>query len=878
MENFDPMGIHTGESIVVAPSQTLTDEEYHMLRTTALNVVRHLGVVGECNIQYTLDPDSTDYCIIEVNPRLSRSSALASKATGYPLADIAARLALGITLPEIQNAVTRSTCAFFEPSLDYVVTKIPRWDLAKFVQVNQQIGSQMKSVGEVMAIGRTFEESFQKALRMTDVGANGFEPRGDWSDKKLLLDELRRPTPQRPYALAHALINEGMTVDELHDLTDIDKWFLQRCENIARATGVLKERGYADLNEEELRRVKQLGFSDKQVAKLSGKDRGEFEVREHRKSLGIVPYVKQIDTLAAEYPASTNYLYTTYNAEEHDVEVGNDPHRSAMVLGSGTYRIGSSVEFDWCSVSAARTLRALNYRTVVVNYNPETVSTDYDESDRLYFEELSAERVMDIYDFENPKGIIVSVGGQIPNTIALEMHRHGVRILGTSPEMIDSAEDRHKFSKLVDSLDIDQPAWQDLTTVEEAQEFAERVGYPVLVRPSYVLSGAAMNVCYTPEQLKDMLNQAADVSPDHPVLVTKFANNSLEIEFDGVASNGKVVAHAVSEHVEMAGVHSGDATLVLPPQNLHPYYISRVREIAARIAEGLRITGPFNMQLLASGADVSVIECNLRASRSMPFVSKTVNCDFIEVATKAMVGEPTGDPDKLPGLDKPVRPETYVGVKSPMFSFTRLSGADPVLSVEMASTGEVACYGDTVDEALVKSLMASNFRFPKKNILVAGPPDKMHDIAPALHDMTNMGYKLHAVGEAYVFLSRARIPAERLDPPNHRSQFSADSKIKNGEIDLVINLHTPETTDDVGEYAIRRAAVDFAVPTLLNSKLVNAVARAVQELGRNCEPRLRPLSMSDYYAREKAHQRAKVGAPATEQSNALPAGRSGPVY
>lgn len=884
MENFDPMGIHTGESIVVAPSQTLTDEEYHMLRTTALNVVRHLGVVGECNIQYTLDPNSTDYAIIEVNPRLSRSSALASKATGYPLADIAARLALGITLPEILNAVTRSTCAFFEPSLDYVVTKVPRWDLAKFVQVNQQIGSQMKSVGEVMAIGRTFEESFQKALRMTDVGARGFEPRGDWSDRAKLEDELRRPTPQRPYALAHALMVEGMSVQELHELTDIDEWFLQRLENIARGAAEVKSRGYTALSDVELRRVKQLGFSDKQVALLAAESGAEsagaadeFAVRERRKSMGIVPYVKQIDTLAAEYPASTNYLYTTYNASAHDVEKGSDQGKSAMVLGSGTYRIGSSVEFDWCSVSAARTLRTLGYRTVVVNYNPETVSTDYDESDRLYFEELSAERVMDIYDYENPKGVIVSVGGQIPNTIALPMHRNGVRILGTSPEMIDSAEDRHKFSKLVDSLDIDQPAWQDLTTVEDAQAFASRVGYPVLVRPSYVLSGAAMNVCHTPEELADMLNQAADVSPDHPVLVTKFANNSMEIEFDGVASGGKVVAHAVSEHVEMAGVHSGDATLVLPPQTLHPYYIERVRDIAGRIAEGLRITGPFNMQLLASGASVSVIECNLRASRSMPFVSKTINCDLIEVATKAMVGEPLGDPRDLPGLDSAPRPETYVGVKSPMFSFTRLSGADPVLSVEMASTGEVACYGNTFEEAMVKSMMASNFRFPKRNILVSGPADALHDVAPALHDLVGMGYKLHAVGDSYLFLQRARIPAERLDPPNHKSQFSADKQVKEHTIDLVVNLHTPETTDDEGEYVVRRAAVDFGVPTLLNTKLVNGVARALKELGRNCEPKLQPLSMREYYEQEAAHQRDKLGISAGEASN-LPEDRSGPVY
>lgn len=847
MENFDALGVHTGESVVIAPSQTLSDEEYHMLRTTAIRVIQHLGIVGECNIQYALHPTSLEYCIIEVNARLSRSSALASKATGYPLAAVAAKLALGITLPQIRNAVTQSTAAFFEPSLDYVVTKVPRWDLVKFQQVSPKIGSQMKSVGEVMAVGRTFEESLQKALRMTDGAIKGFSPKGDWADAEVLKEELIHPTPDRMYAIADALFNGRLSLEEIHQLSDVDRWFLQRCQNISRVDQALATMALDDLTADQLRRVKQLGFSDKQIAERVGVT--ELDVRAKRKASFVTPHVKQIDTLAAEFPAMTNYLYTTYHGSEHDLLFNE---HGVVVLGSGTYRIGSSVEFDWCSVSVIRTLRALGYSTTVINYNPETVSTDYDECDRLYFEELSLERVLDIYDMERPQGVIVSVGGQIPNNLALPLHQNGVKVLGTSPEMIDNAEDRHKFSQLMDDIGVEQPAWTDVTSLGEAKKFCEEVGYPVLVRPSYVLSGAAMKVVWDEQDLADMLAKAGEVSQDKPVVVTKYATDALEIEFDGVAKNGQVVAHAVSEHLEMAGVHSGDASLVLPPQTLSPYYIHRTKDIAARVAAALNISGPFNMQLLAEGAKVSIIETNLRASRSLPFVSKTIGVDLCEIATRIFVKEPLPR-GGLPDLTTAPRPTTYVGVKSPMFSFTRLHGADPVLSCEMASTGEVACYGDDLNEAYLKSILGATFRLPKKNILITAQDAFLNDLVHPAHQLRNMGYQLFATSNTGRFLSANGVDVTVI---NHESQRAGDEKtavdlIADGNVDMVINLHNQQSNFKEDNYKLRRAAVDFGVPLLTNDKLVNAFANAMEVHKDDPVKGLKALPMSHYYRREQ---------------------------
>ncbi len=767
MENFDPLGVHTGDSIVIAPSQTLSNEEYHMLRNTALKVVRHIGIVGECNIQYALDPFSTDYAIIEVNARLSRSSALASKATGYPLAAVAAKLSLGKLLPEVTNAVTRRTTACFEPSLDYVVTKIPRWDLGKFAGVSTEIGSAMKSVGEVMAIGRTWEESMQKALRMVEPSNEGFEPRGDWSKPAAVLAELTRPSDKRVYAIAHALQTKSLTVDEINGITAIDKWFLHRLNRIVlygdRIKAQLPTIAALQANPAMLRKAKQLGYSDRQIAARIASKPTADDVRAVRKAAGIVPHMKQIDTLAAEYPAQTNYLYSTYHGSEHDVEFTD---KGVMVLGSGTYRIGSSVEFDWCAVSAIRTLRSLGRKSVVVNYNPETVSTDYDECDRLYFEELSLERVQDIYEAEAAEGVIVSVGGQIPNNLALPLHKRGVKILGTSPESIDSAEDRGKFSTLMDSIGVVQPAWEALTSMASAKLFAKNVGYPVLVRPSYVLSGAAMNVAHDEEALHRMLDSAVAVSPEFPVVITKFVEGALEIEFDGVAAQGVVVAHAISEHIENAGVHSGDATLILPPQSLSSYYVDRVKDISARIALALKVTGPLNIQFLAKGAEVSVIECNLRASRSFPFVSKTVGSDFIAAATKVMLGLDVSK-DGLPNLSCAPRPEKFVGIKAPMFSFTRLRGADPVLGVEMASTGEVACFGENVHEAFLKSLLATNFELPApgKAILVSATPAQLQTLAASIHELHKSGFKIVATAGTGEFLAARGIPCKVRAPP-----------------------------------------------------------------------------------------------------------------
>ena len=759
MENFDPLGVHTGDSIVVAPSQTLSNEEYHMLRNTAIKVVRHIGIVGECNIQYALDPHSTDYCIIEVNARLSRSSALASKATGYPLAAVAARLSLGLSLPEIENAVTRTTTACFEPSLDYIVTKIPRWDLGKFSGANPYIGSSMKSVGEVMAIGRTFEESFQKALRMVNGSVEGFVPSGrEWAIPGRMEAEFTKPTPERPYALAHALYNETHSVDELYRLSAIDPWFLLRLQGIAQASKSLTALGsLSKVNKAHMKKLKGMGFSDTQIANaLNARAAGSASpatmdtVRAARKALGVLPVVKQIDTLAAEYPARTNYLYTTYNGSTNDVEFVD---KGVMVLGSGCYRIGSSVEFDWCSVSAIRTLRKEGVPTVVVNFNPETVSTDYDECDRLYFEELSLERVLDIYEAEAARGVIVSMGGQIPNNLALPLSRRGVEILGTSASSIDSSEDRGKFSALMDSIGVPQPPWQALASLEAASTFADSVGYPVLVRPSYVLSGAAMAVAYTPSELHSMLGAATTVSPNHPVVITKFITGASEVEFDGVAAGGLVVAHAVSEHVEPAGVHSGDATLILPPVTLPPFYVSQAKAYAAKVAKALNISGPFNIQFIAKGADVSIIECNLRASRSTPFVSKTVGCDFAALATRVMLGKDVTKDADLPTLDTPPRPTRFVGVKSPMFSFTRLGGADPVLGVEMASTGEVACFGANVHEAFLKSLMASNFVLPKTSILVSSTDKDRAELTHAVFKLKALGFTIYATPSTAAFFN-----------------------------------------------------------------------------------------------------------------------------
>jgi carbamoyl-phosphate synthase (ammonia) len=855
MENFDPLGVHTGDSIVVAPSQTLSNQEYHMLRDTALKVVRHLGIVGECNIQYALHPESLEYCIIEVNARLSRSSALASKATGYPLAAVAAKLGLGVTLPEIRNAVTQETSACFEPSLDYVVTKVPRWDLSKFLGVSTEIGSAMKSVGEVMAIGRGFEESFQKALRMVDPSIGGFEVRGEW-DKEKIIQELTTPTDQRVFAIAHALMNDVMTPEEIHEHSRIDMWFLDRLARIvAGYRRTQKSESLTNISDEDMTRLKKLGFSDRQLAAQLRGGVDEAAVRADRLSRGIVPYVKQIDTLAAEYPAVTNYLYMTYHGNEHDVSFGEP---GTMVLGSGAYRIGSSVEFDWCAVSCIRTLRELGKKSIMVNYNPETVSTDYDECDRLYFEELSLERVLDIYNQETAEGVVVSVGGQIPNNLALPLHRNGVNVLGTSPERIDNAEDRYKFSQLMDAIGVQQPAWKELTSIEDAWDFARDVGFPLLVRPSYVLSGAAMSVAYNDEQLAEVLRNAADVSPDHPVVITKFVTGAAEIESDGVAQGGHVIANAISEHVEQAGVHSGDATLVLPPVSTSPYYIARVKDLTRRITSALDITGPFNIQFLAKGADVSVIECNLRASRSFPFVSKTVGTDFIEAATRAMAGEDMTTPEaaaryNLPNLDSPMRPTGYVGIKAPMFSFTRLRGADPVLGVEMASTGEVACFGADKHEAFLKSMIATGFKLPERSILLSAQEAFLPDVVHSAFKLASHGFQLYATRNTHDTLARYGVESTLLPFCEDCSEGDGEcvvDAIRGGKIDLVINLPNTESVRLEENYAIRRAAVDYAIPLITNTEIARLMADALTHQKESPMVGLQPHSLHEHYAAE----------------------------
>lgn len=809
MENFDPLGIHTGDSIVVAPSQTLSDEDYNMLRTTAVNVIRHLGVVGECNVQYALQPDGLDYRVIEVNARLSRSSALASKATGYPLLYTAAKIALGHTLPELPNPVTKTTSANFEPSLDYMVTKIPRWDLAKFQHVKRDIGSSMKSVGEVMAIGRNFEESFQKAIRQVDPSFVGFQG-GEFED----LDyELSHPTDRRWLAVGQALLHENYTVDQVHDLSKIDKWFLYKLMNIVEMQRELEAIGSLfGLTQDVLSRAKKLGFSDKQIALATGSK--ELEVRARRKNFGIVPFVKKIDTLAAEFPANTNYLYTTYNASENDVTFDE---YGTMVLGSGVYRIGSSVEFDWCAVSTARALRKEGKKTIMVNYNPETVSTDFDEVDRLYFEELSFERVMDIYELENAKGVVVSVGGQLPQNIALGLQQNGAQVLGTNPEDIDKAEDRHKFSSILDSIGVDQPQWKELTSVQAAKEFAEQVGFPVLVRPSYVLSGAAMSVIHDESELASKLGNASKVSSDYPVVISKFIQGADEIDIDAVASNGKVLVHAVSEHVENAGIHSGDATLVLPPQSLSPEIMGRLKTIADKVAAAWKITGPFNMQIIKSEdpetkeIQLKVIECNIRASRSFPFVSKVLGTNFIDVAVQALIGKDVPAPVDLMAKDY-----KYVATKVPQFSFTRLAGADPFLGVEMASTGEVACFGKDLIEAYWTSMQSTmNFHIPKppSGILFGGDltNDKLGVVAKTI---SNLGYKFYTASkevEAYL-ANYVDVPVETIEFPTTDKRLLREV-FQKYDIKGVFNLAKARAETLVDQdYVMRRNAIDFGIP------------------------------------------------------------------
>ncbi|CAI6052646.1 unnamed protein product [Clonostachys chloroleuca] len=826
MENFDPLGIHTGDSIVVAPSQTLSDEDYNMLRTTAVNVIRHLGVVGECNIQYALNPFSREYCIIEVNARLSRSSALASKATGYPLAFIAAKLGLGIPLKEIKNAVTKQTCACFEPSLDYVVVKMPRWDLKKFTRVSTQLGSSMKSVGEVMSIGRSFEEAIQKAIRSIDFHNIGF---GATPALMKLDDELQTPSDQRLFAIANAM-HEGYSVDKIWEMTKIDKWFLRKLKGLSNFAKDMSNYSTTDITGSPhlLLQAKRLGFSDRQLANFWSSN--EIAVRRLRQEAGIHPFVKQIDTVAAEFPAYTNYLYLTYNASEHDLDFED---HGVVVLGSGVYRIGSSVEFDWCSVRAIRTLRELGYKTVMINTNPETVSSDYDESDRLYFETIDLETSLDIYDLEGAQGILGAMSGQLPNNIALPLHRAGAKVLGTSPEMIDSAENRYKFSRMLDRIEVDQPTWKELTSFEEAKSFCQKVTYPVLVRPSYVLSGAAMNTVYSEKDLESYLAQAAEVSRDHPVVITKYIENAKEIEMDAVAKDGEVIGHFVSEHVENAGVHSGDATLILPPQDLERTTIKRIEEATRKIGAALNVTGPFNIQFIAKDNDIKVIECNVRASRSFPFVSKVMGVDLIELATKAIMNEPF---KAYPPSDLPAN---CVGVKVPQFSFSRLSGADPVLGVEMASTGEVASFGADKYEAYLKALLSTGFKIPKANILLSiGSYKDKREMLPSVEKLQKIGYKLFATAGTADFLQEHGIPVQYLEvlgsDEDRESEFSLTQHLSKNTIDLYINLPSnnkyrrPANYMSKG-YQTRRMAVDYQIPLVTNVKnakiLVEAIAR-----------------------------------------------------
>ena len=823
MENFDPLGIHTGESIVIAPSQTLTNSEYHKLRALAIKIIRHIGIVGECNVQYAFDPQSEDYRVIEVNARLSRSSALASKATGYPLAFVAAKLGMGYGLFELKNSVTKTTSAFFEPALDYVVCKIPRWDLSKFRGVDKELGSSMKSVGEVMAIGRNFEEAIQKGLRMIGQGMHGFV-----ENKELEIEDidaaLREPTDKRVFVISKAM-HKGYTVDQIHELTKIDKWFLEKLKHIIDIDEAMKKCNINTLDKELLRTAKVYGFTDFQIARAVGLEdelksmrKASLVVRSRRKNYGILPVVKQIDTLAAEYPAQTNYLYVTYAGVKSDITFENDK-RSIVVLGSGAYRIGSSVEFDWCGVQALNTIRKEGYRSVMINYNPETVSTDYDMCDRLYFDELTFERVMDIIDLETPHGVIVSTGGQIPNNLAMLLDEQHVPILGTKAQDIDNAEDRAKFSQMLTNNGINQPEWSALTSMEDIDRFIERVGFPVLVRPSYVLSGAAMNVCSNEDELKRFLQLAANVSEDHPVVVSKFIEHAKEIEMDAVAKNGEVIAYAISEHIEFAGVHSGDATIQFPPQKLYVETVRRCKRVGRQIAKELHINGPFNIQFMARDNDILVIECNLRASRSFPFVSKVLKINLIELATRVMLGLPVEKPSKnLFDLD-------YVGIKASQFSFNRLQKADPVLGVDMSSTGEVGCLGDDTNTALLKSMLSVGHRIPKKNILLStgGAKQKVAMLDAAKMLLEN-GYKLYATGGTSKFLTENGIENTHvLWPSEEGEEPKALDLLHDHTIDMVVNIPKNLTSSELTNgYKIRRAAIDLNVPLITNARLASA--------------------------------------------------------
>lgn len=827
MENFDPLGIHTGESIVIAPSQTLTNSEYHKLRALSIKIIRHIGIVGECNVQYAFDPQSEDYRVIEVNARLSRSSALASKATGYPLAFVAAKLGMGYGLFELKNSVTKTTSAFFEPALDYVVCKIPRWDLSKFRGVDKELGSSMKSVGEVMAIGRNFEEAIQKGLRMIGQGMHGFV-----ENKELEIADidaaLREPTDKRVFIISKAM-HKGYTIDQIHELTKIDKWFLQKLKHIIDIDERLKAlRSVNNLDKETLREAKIYGFTDFQIARAVGLEaemnnmaKAGLAVRSLRKSYGILPVVKQIDTLAAEYPAQTNYLYVTYSGTQHDIQFLGDK-RSIIVLGSGAYRIGSSVEFDWCGVQALNTIRKEGYRSVMINYNPETVSTDYDMCDRLYFDELTFERVMDIIEMENPHGVIVSTGGQIPNNLAMRLDAQNVPILGTSAKDIDNAEDRAKFSSMLSRNGINQPEWSALTSMDDINKFIDRVGFPVLVRPSYVLSGAAMNVCSNAEELERFLKLAANVSEDHPVVVSRFIEHAKEIEMDAVARNGEILAYAISEHIEFAGVHSGDATIQFPPQKLYVETVRRIKRVSRQIAKELHISGPFNIQFMARDNDILVIECNLRASRSFPFVSKVLKINLIEIATKVMLGLPVEKPHKsLFDLD-------YVGIKASQFSFNRLQKADPVLGVDMASTGEVGCIGEDTSCALLKSMLSVGYRIPEKNILLStGSAKQKAEMLDAARMLMQHGYKLYATGGTSKYLTDNGVENTMVYWPSENGHPQALDMLHNKEIDMVVNIPKNLTQGELSNgYKIRRAAIDLNVPLLTNSRLAGAFINA----------------------------------------------------
>lgn len=840
MENFDPLGIHTGESIVIAPSQTLTNSEYHKLRALAIKIIRHIGIVGECNVQYAFDPQSEDYRVIEVNARLSRSSALASKATGYPLAFVAAKLGMGYGLFELKNSVTKTTSAFFEPALDYVVCKIPRWDLSKFHGVDKELGSSMKSVGEVMAIGRNFEEAIQKGLRMIGQGMHGYV-----ENKELRIPDidaaLREPTDKRIFVISKAMHQPEFTIERIHELTKIDKWFLYKLKHIVDIDEQLKtyatnegaEAGLPHVPANLLREAKVYGFTDFQIARAVGLEKtcsnmhkALLLVRKHRKELGITPVVKQIDTLAAEYPAQTNYLYLTYSGQQGDIAYENDG-RSIIVLGSGAYRIGSSVEFDWCGVQALNTIRKEGWRSVMINYNPETVSTDYDMCDRLYFDELTFERVLDIIDFEQPHGVIVSTGGQIPNNLAMYLDEQHVPILGTSAQDIDGAEDRAKFSQMLNELGVSQPEWSALTSMEDISKFVDRVGFPVLVRPSYVLSGAAMNVCSNSDELERFLQLAANVSEDHPVVVSKFIEHAKEIEMDAVARDGEIMAYAISEHIEFAGVHSGDATIQFPPQKLYVETVRRIKRISRQIAKALHINGPFNIQYMARDNDILVIECNLRASRSFPFVSKVLKLNLIELATRVMLGLPVEKPSKnLFDLD-------YVGIKASQFSFNRLQKADPVLGVDMASTGEVGCIGDNTDTALLKSMLSVGYRIPKKTVLLStGGAKQKAEMLDAARILVEHGYELFATAGTSKYLTDNGIANKLVHWPSDSGQPQALDLLHEHKIDMVVNIPKDLTTHELTNgYKIRRAAIDLNVPLITNSRLAIAFIHAFCSIG-----------------------------------------------